>query len=196
MLAPEGEEAHNMVTSTEEYTDTIINVVDFFKAEAMGRVRRYVIDLPRLALDDDLVAEDVHAEFRLLRVGSGLLAEGSVRATVELECVRTLESFPEAVEAEFAEQFRPVVEATTGRVIRYKDDDEEDLAALDYFTLSENHELDMEEPLRQVIIVALPMQPIKPGTQEIHLDETGTGAAEVRANPFTVLESLLQDDED
>jgi len=184
-----------MATTTEQFTDTIINVVDFFKPETMGRVRRYIIDLPHLDLDADLVAEDVHAEFRLLRVGSGLLAEGTVRATVELECVRTLEPFPETVTAEFAEQFRPTIEATTGRVIRHEDEDEDDVAALDSFILSENHELDMEEPLRQVIIVSLPMQPIKPGTHEIHLDETGTGAAEARANPFMALEALLQGDE-
>lgn len=179
-----------MTIPTEYFTDTRINAVDFFKADAMGRARRYIIDLPRLDLDGDLVAEGVHAEFRLLRVGAGLLAEGTVRATVELECVRTLEPFPETVTAEFAEQFRPVVDVTTGRAIRYEDADE-DLAAPDYFTLSENHELDMEEPLRQVILVSLPMQPIKPGTSEIHLDET----EEAPRNPFAVLSTLLQDGE-
>jgi len=186
-----GEEADTMTTPAEHYTDTRINAVDFFKTDAMGRTRYYVIDLPRLDLDGDLVAEDVHAEFRLLRVGSGLLAEGTAQATVELECVRTLEPFPERVEAEFSEQFRPTIDVNTGRVLRYEDEEEFPEA----FTLTESHELDMEEPLRQVILVSLPMQPIKPGTSEVQIDETDEAAADARPQPFAVLGSLLQDGE-
>ena len=184
-----------MAASTEHLEDeTRINVVDFFKAESMGRVRRYRVAIAQLPLDDDLVAHDVHAEFRLSRVGTGLLAEGTVEASVELTCVRTLEPYPEQVETEFAELFHPTVDITTGRSIApaRKDEDELDLDP-DTFPIDDNHELDMTEPLRQVIIVALPMQPVKPGTAAIHYDETEGEPADVRPNPFAVLETLLQE---
>lgn len=175
-----------MPGSVERLTDTTINVVDYLKSDAMGRTRRYVLDLPSLDLDRDLIARDLHAEFRLLRVGAGVLAEGVVHTVVDLECVRTLDLFPQEIEAEFAEQFRPTIDLITGRPIEYEDDpaDEPEL-----FPVSDNHEIDLREPLRQVILVELPMQPVKPGTEPVLLDEATPDAA---ANPFAVLETLLR----
>jgi uncharacterized protein len=177
-----------MTAPAEHLTDTEINVVDFLKSDAMGRTRRYVLDLPRLDLDATLEARGVHAEFRLLRVGAGVLAEGTVHASVDLECVRTLEAFAQPVEAEFTEQFRPTVDVATGRVIASDDDLEEEP---DIFPISENHFIDLREPLRQVILVELPMQPVKPGTEPVILDETTPDEAE---NPFAVLGALLRDE--
>ncbi len=187
-----------MSTPTEHLEDeTLLNVVDFFKTEAMGRVRRYSLDIATLPLADDLIAHDVHAEFRLSRVGTGLLAEGTVEASVELTCVRTLELYPEQVETEFAEQFYPTVDISTGRsVAPPRTDEEEDATEPDVFPISENHELDMTEALRQVIVVALPMQPVKPGTAEIHYDETVSEPAIARPNPFAVLAPLLREGEE
>ncbi len=178
-----------MTAPAEHLTDTEINVVDFLKGDAMGRTRRYIIDLPRLNLDASLEARDVHAEFRLLRVGAGVLAEGTVRAAVELECVRTLDPFTQPVDAEFTEQFRPTVDAATGRVIVAEDELEEEEP--DVFPISENHFIDLREPLRQVILVELPMQPVKPGTEPVILDETTPDETE---NPFAVLGTLLQEE--
>lgn len=177
-----------MPGSVEQLTDTAINVVDYLKSDGMGRTRRYVLDVPSLDLDRDLVARAVHAEFRLLRVGAGVLAEGTVRAVVELECVRTLDIFPQPVEAAFAEQFRPTIDLATGRAIEYDDDPDDEP---EVFPVGENHEIDLREPLRQVLLVALPMQPVKPGTQPVILDETTPDEA---ANPFAVLETLLRDE--
>ncbi len=178
-----------MAATVEHLTDPTILVVDFLKADAMGRTRRYVLDLPALDLDGTLEARDVHAEFRVVRVGAGLLAEGIVRASVDLECVRTLETFPQPVEGEFAEQFRPTVDVVTGRIIKPADDEEEEEP--ETFPISDNHEIDLREPLRQVILVELPMQPVAPGTEPVLLDETTPDEA---SNPFAVLGTLLRDE--
>jgi len=173
-----------MTAPAEYLTDTEINVVDFLKSDAMGRTRRYILDLPRLDLDSSLEARGVHAEFRLLRVGAGLLAEGTVRASVDLECVRTLDTFAQTVVAEFTEQFRPTVDVATGRVIADGDDAEEEP---DIFPISENHFIDLRELLRQVILVELPMQPVKPGADPVILDETTPDEA---ANPLVVADQF------
>ncbi len=177
-----------MAAPTEQLTDTRINVVDYLKSDAMGRTRRYVLDVPALDLDGDLVARDIHAEFRLLRVGMGVLAEGIAQATVDLECVRTLDIFPQPVTAEFAEQFRPTIDLGTGRPIEFEDDPDDEP---EIFPIDDNHEIDLREPLRQVLLVELPMQPVKPGTEPVLLDET---VADEPANPFAVLGALLQDE--
>lgn len=177
-----------MAAPAEHLTDPAINVVDFLKSDAMGRTRRYILDLERLDLDRDLVARDLHAEFRVARVGTGVLAEGTVRASVDLECVRTLDIFAQPVEAAFTEQFRPTIDIATGRAIARDDDVETEP---DLFPISENHEIDLREPLRQVILVELPMQPVKPGTEPVVLDETTLDETE---NPFAVLGMLLRDE--
>lgn len=189
-----------MVSPLEHLEDeSVINVVDFFKSDAMGRVRRYSVDIAALSLADDLTAHDIHAEFRLSRVGTGLLAEGTVEATVELTCVRTLEPYPETVETEFAELFRPTVVISTGRSSTPRvadDEDDEGEPEDEFFPIGENHDLDLTEPLRQVIVVALPMQPVKPGTAPIHYDETEGVAPAPPPNPFAALGTLLRDDEE
>ena len=177
-----------MPGAADHLTDTTINVVDYLKSDAMGRTRRYIMDVPSLELDRDLVARSVHAEFRLLRVGAGVLAEGVVRAVVDLECVRTLDPFAQPIEAEFAEQFRPTIDVATGRAIAYDDDPDDEP---EIFPVNESHEIDLREPLRQVLLVELPMQPVKPGTEPVLLDETASDAAD---NPFAVLETLLRDE--
>ncbi len=182
-----------MTSTVEHMDDTAVNVVDYFKDGAMGRTRRYACDISLLDLDGTLEARDIHAEFRLSRVGAGLLAEGIVTATVELQCVRTLDYYPEHVEAEFAEQFRPMIDAQTGRDMGYEDVPEAEPP--EYFFINENHLLDVTEALRQVIVVALPMQPVKPGTKPVLLDETGGDAdtPDVPLNPFAALSALLRE---
>ena len=178
-----------MAATAEHLTDPIINVVDFFKADGLGRARRYVLDLPWLDLGADLDARDVHVEFRLSRAGASVLAEGTLRTSVELECVRTLDPFPHAVEAEFTEQYRPTIDLVTGRAIAADNPDEEP----DYFPVDDAHEIDLREALRQVILVNLPMQPVKPGTQPVALDETTPADA---PHPFAALGALLRDDDE
>lgn len=175
-----------MATTAEHLTDPTIYVVDFFKADGMGRTRRYVVDLPLLDLAATLDARDIHAEFRLSRAGSGILAEGTLRASVELECVRTLDPFPYRVEAEFTEQYRPSIDLVTGRAFPPLDPDVDP----DYFPVDDAHEIDLREAFRQVILVNLPMQPVKPGTEPVILDET---TPEDTPHPFAALRALLRD---
>lgn len=177
-----------MTAPAEQITDPTINVVDYLKNDSMGRTRRYVLDLPALDLDGTLEARDVHAEFRLARVGVGVLAEGIVSAHVDLECVRTLEIFAQPITAEFTEQFRPTVDIGTGRAIPYEDDPEDEP---EIFPIDDNHDLDLREPLRQVILVELPMQPVAPGTEPVILDETTPNET---PNPFAALAALLHEE--
>lgn len=176
-----------MTTTTAEHlTDPTINVVDYFKADGMGRTRRYVVDLASLDLNTTLDARDIHAEFRLSRAGVGVLAEGTLWASVELECVRTLDPFPYRVEAEFTEQYRPTIDLVTGRAFPEADPDVDP----EYFPVDDAHEIDLREAFRQIILVNLPMQPVKPGTEPVLLDET---TPEDVPHPFAALGVLLRD---
>jgi uncharacterized protein len=166
--------------------DTVINVAQLLK-ENVGAVRKYAISLDWFALDRDLMARDVTAEFRLTRISNGLLAAGAVRGTAIVECVRCLEMYDQPFETTFDQEYRPTIDVRSGVAVPQVDVDDE-LGRID-----ENHELDIAEPLRQVAIVALPMQPICredcPGLGEEDIEGGDRGDRRL-----SVLARLLKDD--
>jgi uncharacterized protein len=92
---------------------------------------------------------------RLTRVSDALLAVITGDSSVELECQRCLNQFALPVSFDFDEQFRIAYDVRRGTEI------ESELEGIDERPeLNENHELDFGDPLRQEIILALPMRPV------------------------------------
>lgn len=132
--------------------DTAVNVATLLREE-IGASRRFPIKLDRFPLDDDLVARDLTGELRLTRLPDAVMARVDASAVVALECQRCLEQYDQAVEIRFDEEFRVAYDVRNGKEIAAEEDDDE------RFTISENHEVDIREPLRQELIVGLPMRP-------------------------------------
>jgi uncharacterized protein len=131
--------------------DTVLNVAGLLR-EQVGASRSFRLRLDRFVLDDDLVARRLNGTLRLTRLSDAVLAHVDAQATVALECQRCLREFEDAYDVEFDEQFRVAYDVKLGTSIDTEADDER-------FTISEGHELDIGEPLRQEIIVAMPMRP-------------------------------------
>lgn len=131
--------------------ETAVNVATLLREE-IGASRRFPITLDRIALDDDLVARDVTGELRLTRLPDAILARVDASAVVALECQRCLDQYDQAVDIRFDEEFRVAYDVRNGSEIRSTVDDER-------FTISEKHEVDIREPLRQELIVGQPMRP-------------------------------------
>ena len=163
--------------------DTIVNVAQLLK-EPVGASRVVDVHLDRFALDLDLTATDVDANVRLTRVETGILAEGQLTGTVELECVRCLELYTQAFRGDIEGEFRPSIDVRTGIPLALPQDS-------DIFVIDNNHELDLNELIRQVAVVSLPMQPLCredcPGIQPVAEDD-GDDADERLA----VLRKLLE----
>lgn len=134
--------------------DTVINVAALLR-ELTGATRAYRFSLDRFRLDDDLCAEGVCGTVRLTRLSDAILVAVAARMQVLLECQRCLNEFLQPVEIAFAEQFRAAYDVRSGAAIASEVDgfDERPVVA-------ENHELDFSEPMRQEIIIALPMRPV------------------------------------
>ncbi len=169
--------------------DTIVNVAQLLK-ETVGSTRLVELKLERLSLDESTTATDVSARVRLTRVVEGILADGQMSAMVELECVRCLELCQARIEGGFEADFRPSVDVRTG-VPLYVPEHE------DIFVIDNNHELDLDELLRQVAIVSLPMQPLCredcPGIEQFEVDEDDE---EVDGDErLAVLRNLLESDQ-
>ncbi len=167
------------------YNDTAVNVAALLK-EPVGATRTYGLTLDRFPLGSDLVSERVTGTVRLTRLATEIMAKIRVSGEVELECQRCLAQYAQPFEAAFSEQFRSTVDVRTGHDVEAPEDDER-------FTIDENHELDFGEPLRQEILVSLPMRPVCgddcPGPPRFADDETDSGDER-----FAALKHLLDDD--
>lgn len=164
--------------------DTVVNVAALLR-EQTGSARSYRFHVDRFPLDDDLNAFDLAGSLRLTRLSDAVLVSLAGEARVELECQRCLEQFMLPVSVAFDEQFRIAYDVRRGTAV------ESEIEGVDERPeISENHELDFSEPMRQEIIVALPMRPVcgpecpgPPGFAE--------GDDEEDSGQFSALASLL-----
>ncbi len=176
--------------------DTTINVASLLQ-EDVGSTRTINVRLDTFSLDDDLYANDLEADVRLTRIGHHVLADGTVRANVALECVRCLTTFEQGIETKFDEKYRQSHDVRSGMGIATSemDDENPDEDDDESFVIDEGHELDLAEAFRQNLVLALPMVPTCgdacPGPPELEQD----GGDEQRGGQFDALASLLDDDE-
>ncbi len=165
--------------------DTIVNVAQLLK-EIVGSTRIIEVHVDRLPLDESTTAEDIDANVRLTRVADGILAEGRLMASVELECVRCLELYRARIEGDFEADFQPSVDVRTGVPLHVPEHE-------DIFVIDNNHELDLDELFRQVSIVSLPMRPICaedcPGIEQV--DDEEAEDADAADERLAVLRDLL-----
>ena len=176
--------------------DDLVLKVSSLLLEDVGSVRTVEVTLTSFELDDTLMARNVSADIRLIRLNAGILAQGSASGVVEMECVRCLNLFEQPFTVRFTEQFRQTTDIRDGRGTTSAreddgwDEDDNELA----FEINDAHELDLTELLRQWIVLALPMTPVCgpdcPGPQPI--DNDTEAPVDDR---FAALQQLL-DDED
>jgi uncharacterized protein len=144
-------------------TDLVFNVAQLLK-EHVGATRRLHLQTDRLPLYGEegagpggqLYARHVHGDVKATRIRDGLLVQGPVDATVTLECSRCLEQFDMPVHADLEEQFQPTIDVETGMPVQRAEHEENDQA----FKIDANHQMDLTEPVRQALIVELPMKPL------------------------------------
>lgn len=183
--------------TTKVQQDTGVHVAQFIQ-ESIGAARQVRVTLGRLPLDGDMVAREITAEAKLTRIPTGILARGTVRARVTLECIRCLEEFTQAADGFFADEYRPTVHILTGAELAGADEvGEED----EFFEISDVHILDLGESLRQALVLALPMAPLCrddcPGLPEARsLDSEGDARLAVLARLLGEVPEETDDNDD
>ncbi len=136
--------------------ETVINVAALLQEDVGGR-RNYGLALGPLTLAEEMVATRLDGDLTLTRLRGQVLGSFRLAGTADVECVRCLRSYEETVAMTFAEPFRQRVDVRSGAEINASDqlDPEED----DFFEISDNHEIDIREAIRQNVLLALPMRP-------------------------------------
>ena len=134
------------------------NVAQLMK-EATGARREFDLDDDITNLDGGLrPLSHLTGRLELLRIHSGVLANGAFRVALALDCGRCLEPVSIAVTVEFSESFRPLTDIQTGRFLSPKEFEgqAEDLTDEDLL-IDAQHILDISEVVRQNIWLAIPI---------------------------------------
>ena len=128
-------------------TNYLVNVRDLINRPGEQRERELTIHAPE-KLGEGLAwvpeGREVHVELRLESVHEGILATGTVDTVAEAQSARTLAEFELPVEVEFQELFAYPSEVPS-----------------DYEVQGDH--VDLEQVVRDAVVLALPFQPVKPG---------------------------------
>lgn len=122
----------------------LINVSRLLQ-EPWGSLRKYDLDEGPLHLGDDLEVDFLRGTLRLMHTNEGILAQGELTTQVKLECGRCLEPFAYQLSISLTERFLPAPVAAR---------DEE------AFPISNDNSVDLGEPIREAILLALPMHSV------------------------------------
>ncbi len=119
-----------------------------------GADRVYEIRDAAIDLGEELrLAQPIAGRVRLLRTNRGILAHADLRTALHLECSRCLRDLDLPIDVRFQEEYLLALDFATGRPLPV--DDEPDVARL-----TEHHELDLETPVREAILLAEPIAPL------------------------------------
>ncbi len=116
-----------------------------------GADRVIEIEPASIELDDDTrLARPFTGLIRLLRTNRGILAHADLHASLALECSRCLRDIDFPVDLRLQEEYLPSLDLTSGRPVATDDEP-------DALRLTDHHELDLEAPIRDATLLAVPI---------------------------------------
>ena len=122
-----------------------INVAQQLK-QPVGVTRHY-----QISETTDTAGYQIRGEVELLRTDRGILVSGTLETTTRFMCSRCLEAFKYPLTLKIEEEYLPTVEVISGTPLSVPEGS---------FTINENHEIDLDETVRQYILLATPMKPL------------------------------------
>ncbi|MFA5918573.1 MAG: YceD family protein [Candidatus Nanopelagicaceae bacterium] len=129
-----------------------------------GEMREYSLDIPapdRIGIDviGVLAGEEIHIDMRLEAVTQGVLVSAQLSTIADGECMRCLESVEFDIERRIQELYRYEPEKAHTKAQRKRAREEED--DLDEEELMmEGDIIDLEAPIRDAIVLSLPINPL------------------------------------
>ncbi len=128
-----------------------------------GEMREYTLDVPapeRIGIDVIAVPEDqgIHIGMRLTSVSEGVLVDAQVSTIAEGECIRCLDPVEVPIARNFQELYRYAPEKAHTKAQRKAAEVQED--DLDVELMMDGELIDLEGPVRDAIVLALPINPL------------------------------------
>jgi uncharacterized protein len=125
--------------------------------ETPGAVRDYAVNGVTVDGGEDFtLAEPIEGRVHLGRTNRGLLVDADFSTTLATQCARCLRDITVPLAFEIHDEALPAIDIHSGRVLTISPEDEE----LGVIRLTPHHELDLEQPIREAILLALPIAPL------------------------------------
>ena len=125
--------------------------------EAAGAVRDYAVRGVVIDGDEDFsLAAPIDGRVHLGRTNRGLLVDADFTTTLATQCARCLRDIGVPFAFEIHDEALPAIDIHSGRVLTISPEDEE----AGVIRLNDHHELDLEGPIREAIVLALPIAPL------------------------------------
>lgn len=135
-----------------------LNVAQLMKS-AVGTTREYDLEETLREIEDQPLTRPVKVALHLTRLNDGILARGDAQTALEVVCSRCVEPAEQPISFHFEEEFRPTIDIVTGQPARIEEDPGEPV-----FKIDNNHLMDVDEVVRQGVIMEAPMHPLcQPG---------------------------------
>jgi uncharacterized protein len=132
-----------------------LNVAQLMKSP-VGTTREYDLEEMRREVEDQKLARPVRVHLHLVRINDGLLARGDVETALMADCSRCTEPAEQPLSFHFEEQFRPTIDIVTGQPAKPDEEDPGDPV----YTIDANHTMDVDEVIRQGVVIETPMHPL------------------------------------
>ncbi len=122
--------------------------------DEIGAQRTFDVDAVTIGLPDELrLADPIAGRVHLSRTNRGILADATLTTALACECARCLRPVRVPLELTLSEEFLPALDLATGLPVPLDDEP-------DALQLTDHHELDLEGPVRDAIVLAEPIAPL------------------------------------
>ena len=122
--------------------------------EPVGSIRDLDVSSPPLDIGAELRQNRrLAGKLRLTRTNRGLLVHGRLFTSIEQECSRCLREIDYPVELEIEEEALPTIDLASGLAL-------DTSAEPDVLRLTDHHELELEQEVREAILLAEPIAPL------------------------------------
>ena len=144
----------NRTPGNQSGADALLFNVAGLLGEPLGSIRDIRVEAPPLSLGEGLVQiRDLVGDLRLTRTNRGLMVRGRLRTAIAQTCSRCLREIEWPVELDIDEEALPTIDLVSGAAVN--SDDEPDA-----LRLTNHHELDLEDDVRDLINLAEPIAPL------------------------------------
>ena len=118
--------------------------VGFLINQPVGTSRDFLFDIPTLHLSPDLNLGDMTGNVRVTRTAQGLLVQVYLQATLQIECARCLNEFPQPLTVDYLELYTFSRLAVPGTE----------------FILPETGQINLGPLLREYMLLEVPINPL------------------------------------
>jgi uncharacterized protein len=125
--------------------------------EGVGAVRDYAVEGVTIAPDEEFtLAAPISGRIHVSRTNRGLLVDADFTTELATQCVRCLRDITVPLTVEIADEALPSLDLKTGKALPMSPEDEE----AGVLRLTDHHELDLEQAVREGIVLAAPIAPL------------------------------------